>query len=150
MQRIWGWSYLEKCFFFTKWARQQRTCMYERIMRDISLIFNEFRVALCDFCAFYTWIFENRVSKNINSFYNLRWGSIFDSLWKLHSGGQGETKREPDTKRLRNVFRPLFWLIDICRISQPKLLPLLVVLVCKFFIHGKNADSLPWKIAFIF
>ena len=28
---------------------------------------------------------------------NLRSGSIFVSLWKLHSGGQGETKREPDT-----------------------------------------------------
>ena len=57
-----------KVFFFTKWAHQQRTCMYERIVRDISLIFYEFRVALCDFCAFFTWIFENRVSKNINSF----------------------------------------------------------------------------------
>ena len=109
MQRIWGWSHLEKFFFLTKWAHQQRTCMYERIVRDISLIFYEFRVALCDFCAFFTWIFENRVSKNINSFCNLRSGSIFVSLWKLHSGGQGETKREPDTKRLRNVFHPLFY-----------------------------------------
>ena len=45
VQRIWGWFYLEKCFFFTKWARRQRTCMYERIVRDISLSFNELRVA---------------------------------------------------------------------------------------------------------
>ena len=28
---------------------------------------------------------------------NLRSGSIFVSLWELHSGGQDETKREPDT-----------------------------------------------------
>ena len=28
--------------------------------------------------------------------YNLRSGSIFISLWKLHSGGHGETKREPN------------------------------------------------------
>ena len=63
---------------------------------------------------------------------SLRSGSMFVSLWKLHSDGQGETKREPDTNLLRNVFRPLFWLIDICRISQPKLLPLLVFLVCNF------------------
>ena len=28
---------------------------------------------------------------------NLRSGSIFVSLRNLHSGGQGETKREPDT-----------------------------------------------------
>ena len=43
---------------------------------------------------------------------------------------------------LRNVFRPLFWLIDICPISQSKLLPLLVFLVCKCFMPGKNADWL--------
>ena len=29
---------------------------------------------------------------------NLRSGSIFVSLWKLHSGGQGETKIEPDLR----------------------------------------------------
>ena len=34
-----------KVLFFTKWARRQRTCMYERIVRDISLSFNELRVA---------------------------------------------------------------------------------------------------------
>ena len=81
---------------------------------------------------------------------NLRSGSIFISLWKLHSGGQGETETEPDTNLLPNVFRPLLWLIYICRISQPRLLPLFVFLVWKFFIRGKNADSLTWKIAFIF
>ena len=43
-----------------------------------------------------------------------------------------------------------FWLIDICQISQPKLLPLRVILVCQFFIRGKNVDPLTWKIAFIF
>ena len=73
---------------------------------------------------------------------NLRSGSIFISLWKLYSGGQGETKREPDTNLLRNVCHPLFWLIDICRISQSELLPVLVFLVCKFFTGGKNADWL--------
>ena len=46
--------------------------MYERIVRNISLIFNEsLELLLCDFCAIYTWIFENRVSKIINSFYYL-------------------------------------------------------------------------------
>ena len=75
-------------------------------------------------------------------FPNLRSGSIFVSLLKLHSGWQGETKRHPDTNLLRNVCRPLFWLIDICRISQPKLLPLLVYLVCKLFTRGENADWL--------
>ena len=29
---------------------------------------------------------------------NLRSGSIFVSLWKLHSGGHGETKREPSSR----------------------------------------------------
>ena len=50
-------------------------------------------------------------------------------------------KREPDINLLRNVCRLLFWLIDICRISQPKLLPLLVFLVCKFFTRGKNLKN---------
>ena len=73
---------------------------------------------------------------------NLISGSILVSLWKLHSGRQGKTKREPDTNLLRNICRPLFWSIDICRISQPKLLPLFVFLVCKFFTRGKKADWL--------
>ena len=84
---------------------------------------------------------ENFAQKGLCS-NNLRSGSIFVSLWKLHSGGQGETKREPDTNLLRNVCRPLFWLIDICRISQPKLLSLLVFWVCKFSIRENYADSL--------
>ena len=54
MQRIWGWLYLEKCIF-AKSARRQRTCMYERIVRDISLIFNEFKDApLWFLCNYYT------------------------------------------------------------------------------------------------
>ena len=76
------------------------------------------------------------------SHFNLRSSSIFVSLCHSLSLWHGETKREPDTNLLRNVCRPLFWLIDICRISQPKLLPLLVFLVCKFFTRGKNADWL--------
>ena len=45
---------------------------------------------------------------------------------------------KPSTKRLLPTF-----LIDWhLRISQPKLLPLLVFLVCKFFMRGKNADWL--------
>ena len=82
------------------------------------------------------------IRENISFSSNLRSGSIFVSLWTLHSRGHGETKREPDTNLLRNVCRPLFWLIDICRISQPTLLPLLVFLVCKFFTREKNADWL--------
>ena len=43
--------YLEKCFFHTKWARWQRKCMYERIVRTIPLILSEFTVApSSDFC----------------------------------------------------------------------------------------------------
>ena len=47
--------------------------------------------------------------QTLNKFHhNLRSGSIFVSLLKLHSGGHDETKREPDTNLLRNVCRPLF------------------------------------------
>ena len=54
MQRIWEWLHLEKCFF-TKSARRQRTCMYERIVKDISLIFNELKDApLWFLCNYYT------------------------------------------------------------------------------------------------
>ena len=85
---------------------------------------------------------RNTVCRKFFIICKLRSGFIFVSLWKWHSSGQGETKREPDTNLLRSVCHPLFWLIDICRISQPKLLPLLVFLVCKFFTRGKNADWL--------
>ena len=44
MHRIWGWLHLEKCFFYTTWTHRQRKCMYERIVRDVSLILNEFTV----------------------------------------------------------------------------------------------------------
>ena len=90
---------------------------------------------------------RNTVCRKFFIICKLRSGFIFVSLWKWHSSGQGETKREPDTNLLRSVCHPLFWLIDICRISQPKLLPLFVFFVCKFLIRGKHADSLAWKIA---
>ena len=35
--------------------------------------------------------------------HNLRSGSIFVSLCKYHSGGHGETKREPDTNLWRGI-----------------------------------------------
>ena len=38
--------------------------MYERIVRDISLIFNEFRVfPFRDFCEIYTWILKTGLAK---------------------------------------------------------------------------------------
>ena len=39
--------------------------------------------------------FYQNISMKIFFTINLRSGSIFVSLWKLHSGGQDETKREP-------------------------------------------------------
>ena len=33
-----------KVLFYTTWARRQRKCMYERIVRDVSLSLNEFTV----------------------------------------------------------------------------------------------------------
>ena len=42
--------------------------------------------------------------------YNLRSGSIFVSLWKLHSGGQGETKREPETFNEMSAVHFFDWL----------------------------------------
>ena len=45
----------KKSAFITKSARRQRTCMYVRIVRDISLIFNEFKDApLWFLCNYYT------------------------------------------------------------------------------------------------
>ena len=68
MQRIWRWFYLKRCPFFTKWACQQKICMHTRIMRDISLIFNQFRVAPFWFMCWLFWItlwqIGGRVSDN--------------------------------------------------------------------------------------
>ena len=47
MKRIWGWLYLEKCFVFTKWAREQRTGTYDRIVRDNSLLWFLWNYYLC-------------------------------------------------------------------------------------------------------
>ena len=63
---------------------------------------------------------------------------------------QSEMKIAHDTNLIWNVYHSLFWLIDICWISQPKLLPLHTFLVCKYSIRGESADALTWKIAFIF
>ena len=53
---------------------------------------------------------------------------------------------KPFTKHLLPTF-----LIDCYLLISPsKLLQLLLFLVCKFFICGKNADLLTWKIALIF
>ena len=44
-----------KALFLTKWACRQATCMHKKIMRDISLIFNEFKDApLWFLCNYYT------------------------------------------------------------------------------------------------
>ena len=51
---------------------------------------------------------------------NLKSGSIFVSLDKKNSGRRGETKREPDTNLLWNVYDPLF--LYIYRNSQSELL----------------------------
>ena len=52
---------------------------------------------------------------------NLRSGSIFVSLWKLHSGGHGETKREPDTAWYKPSTKrlPPTFLIDLHLPNQP-------------------------------
>ena len=64
--------------------------------------------------------------------------SVNIAFWRGRRNEKRAWYKPSSTKRLR----PLFWLIDICWISQPKLLPLLVFLVCKFFTRGKNADWL--------
>ena len=56
-----------------------------------------------------------------------------------------------DTNLLRNVCRPLFWFIDICRNNQPKTTSVACFLVCKCFIRGKKMQTHRLKrIAFIF
>ena len=64
--------------------------------------------------------------------FSFRFGNI--AFWRARRN-QKRAWYKPSTKRLR----PLFWLIDICWISQPKLLPLLVL---------KTAQSLTKRIVF--
>ena len=58
-----------------------------------------------------------------------------------HSGGKAKCKIEPDTILLRNVYRPLFWLIDIQRNSQSKFLLLARSSVCQFPITATRKKS---------
>ena len=102
MQRIWGWSHLEKCFFFTKWAHQQRTCMYERsrIVRDISLIFYEFRVALCDFCTFSLGFLKTGLAKI--STHSVTWDRALFSFHFENYIPAGKEKRKESL--IQNVY----------------------------------------------
>ena len=74
----------------------------------------------------------------------LTWDQALFSFRFENNIPAGKTKRK---ESLIQTFDEMsathfFWLIDICRISQSELLPLLVFLVCKFFTRGKNADWL--------
>jgi len=67
--------------------------------------------------------------------------------WNIQAG-KAKRKIEPDTTLLRNVYRPLFWLIDIQRNSQSKFLVHARSSVCKFPITAirKNVTQMLAKI----
>ena len=58
--------------------------------------------------------------------------ALFSFRWWNIQAGRAKRKIEPDTTLLRNVYRPLFWLIDIQQNSQSKFLLLARSSVCKF------------------
>ena len=93
MQRIWECLYLEKCFFLpNQLADKEHACMRESWETFLWFLTN-FKMLLCDFCGIYTRIFENWVSKNINSFYYL---AILSN--KTHSKADWKPLSEPGSK----------------------------------------------------
>ena len=151
MQRIWGWSHLEKCFFFwpNELTNKGHACMRES-WETFHWSFTNLELLFVISVHFSLGVLKTGLAKI--STHSVTWDRALYFRFTLKITFRRARRNEKrawyktSTKRLP----PTFWLIDICRIRQPKLLPLLVFLVCKFSIHGKNADSLPWKIAFIF
>ena len=78
--------------------------------------------------------FERQIITNVSV---LRWFLIFFRLyfrfarWNIPAG-RAKRKIGPDTILLRNVCRPLFWLIDIQQNGQSKFVLLARSSVCKF------------------
>ena len=71
MRRIWGWLYPENCFFLpNELSDKQHACIRES-WETFHWSLTNLELLLCDLCVIYTWIFENQVSKKINSFYYL-------------------------------------------------------------------------------
>ena len=76
---------------------------------------------------------------------NLRSDSVFSSFANLKKNittGKAKRKESLIQTFYETSAAHFFLLIDICRISQPILLPLHALLVCKFIIRGIKADSL--------
>ena len=71
MQRIWGWLHLEKCFFIPhELADKENACTSES-RETFHWASTNLQLLLCDTCEIYTWIYENRVSKDWDSFHYL-------------------------------------------------------------------------------
>ena len=74
MQRIRGWQHQEECFLWCfiphELADKENACAgewWETFHRS----WTNTQLLLCDTCEIYAWIFENRVSKNKDSFHYL-------------------------------------------------------------------------------
>ena len=84
-----------KVFFFflpNELPDKQHACMRES-WETFHWSLTNLELLLCDLCVIYTWIFENRNSKKINSFYYLAiWNnktSFKDRLGSIHNLSRG-------------------------------------------------------------
>ena len=140
MQRIWGWSYLEKCFFLPiELAKKEHACMRESwetfhwSLTNLELLF----VISVHFIPGFLKTGLAKISTH-----SITWDQALFSFRFENYIPAGKAKRKENLIQTfyetsaesanQNYFRCLFFL------------------VCKFFIRGKNADSLTWKIAFLF
>ena len=105
------WNMWKSCGFFLwnlgkhrRWLARRRS-QIDHAQESVTSIFSQYWIKLfvklgrwysAGLKFLYRRTFNSRINKSL-SHTNLRSGSIFVSLWKLHSGGQDETKREPDT-----------------------------------------------------
>ena len=71
MQRIWGWLHLEKFLFIPHELADKENGRTSESWGTFHWAWKNLPLLLRDTCDIYVWIFENRVSKDKDSFYYL-------------------------------------------------------------------------------
>ena len=96
MRRIWGWLYRETCFFYTKRACWQRTCMRES-RKTFHWSLTNLESLLRNLCAIYTRILSNTIVVIMFGNY-LSWIPSSNKYWPFMAAIQvGELNTGPQS-----------------------------------------------------
>ena len=96
----------------------------------------------------YAWHLSHTNGQHFQHFRHqeLTWDQALFSFRFVNNILKGDTKREPHTSLLQNVFRPFLGLA-FAKSANQNYFRCMLLLVCKFFTRGKNADLLLKKVS---